>query len=49
MTTNPVNLTPEYQFLSWRQEIEALQEEQTRQIVELSEQVNRMREENERL
>ena len=49
MTTNPVNLTPEDQLLSWCQEIEARQEEQTRQMAELREQANRLREENERL
>ena len=49
MTTNPANLTPEDQLLSWRQEIEARQEEHTRQMAELREQANRLREENERL
>ena len=49
MTTNPANLTPEDQLLSWLQEIEARQEEQTRQMAELREQENRLREENERL
>ena len=49
MSTNPANLTPEYQLMSWRQEIEARQEEQTRQMAELREQANRLREENERL
>ena len=49
MTTNPANLTPEDQFLSWRQEKEARQEEQTRHTVELREQANQLREENERL
>ena len=43
MTTNPANLTPEDQLLSWRQEIEARQEEQTRQMAELHEQANRLR------
>ena len=49
MTTNLVNLTPEDQFLSWCQEIEARQEEQSRQMVELREQANWLREENEPL
>ena len=49
MTTNLANLTPEDQLLSWSQEIEARQEEQTRQMAELREQANRLRQENERL
>ena len=49
MTTNPANLTPDDQLMSWRQEIEARQEEQTRQMAELREQANRLREKNERL
>ena len=49
MTSNQVNLAPEDQFLLWRQELEARQEEQARQVAELREQANRLREENERL
>ena len=49
MTSNPANQPPEDQFLLWRQEMEAKQEEQARQMAELHEQVNRLREENERL
>ena len=49
MTSNPANLAPEDQFLLWRQELEARQEEQARQLAELREQANQMREENERL
>ena len=49
MTTNPVNLTPEDQLLPWRKKMEARQEEQARQMVELHEQTNWLREENERL
>ena len=49
MTTNPANLTPEDQLLSWRQQMEARQEEQTRQMAELHEQANQLREENRRL
>ena len=49
MTTNPANLTPKDQLLSWHQEIEARQEEQIMQMAELCEQENRLREEIERL
>ena len=49
MTSNPANLAPEDQFLLWRQEMEAKQEEQARQMAELHEQANRLWEENERL
>ena len=49
MTTNPANLTPEDQLLSWLQEIEKRQAEQTRQMAELLEQANWLREENESL
>ena len=49
MATNPANLTLEDQLLSWRQEIEARQEEQTRKMAELREQANRLREEKESL
>ena len=49
MTSNQANLASEDQFLLWRQELEARQEEQARQVAELREQVNRLREENERL
>ena len=49
MASNPANLAPEDQFLLWRQEMEAKQEEQANQMAELHEQANRLREENERL
>ena len=49
MTSNPVNLAPEDQFLLWRQELEERQEEQARQVAELRVQVNQLREENELL
>ena len=49
MTRNPANLALEDQFLLWCQELEARQEEQARQVAELHEQANRLREENERL
>ena len=48
-TSNPGNLAPEDQSLLWRQEMEAKQKEQARQMAELHEQGNRLREENERL
>ena len=37
MATNPANINPEYQLLLWRKEMEARQEEQARQVVELHE------------
>ena len=49
MTSIPKNLSPEDQFLLWRQEMEAKQREQARQITELHEQANRLQEENKRL
>ena len=49
MTTNTANLTLEDQLLPWRKEMEVRQEEQARQMAELHEQANRLREENERL
>ena len=49
MTSIPANLAPKDQFLVWRQEMEVKQEEQARQMAELHEQANRLREENERL
>ena len=49
MTSNPANLAPEDRFLRWRQEMEAKQEEQTRQMAELHEQANWLWEENEHL
>ena len=49
MTSIPANLAPEDQFLLWRQEMEAKQEEQAQQMAELHEQANRLWEENERL
>ena len=49
MATNPANINPEDQLLLWSKEIEARQEEQARQVAELHEQANRLREENERL
>ena len=49
MTSNLANLAPEDQFLLWRQELEARQEEQARQVTELRVQANQLREENERL
>ena len=49
MATNPANITPEDQLLLLRKEMEARQEEQARQVAELHEQANQLREENERL
>ena len=49
MTSNPVNLALEDQFLLWRQELEVGQEEKARQVAELREQANQPREENEHL
>ena len=48
ITSNVAN-QPEDQFLLWRQEMEAKQEEQAQEMAELHEQENRLREENERL
>ena len=42
MSSNPINQPVEDQFLRWRQEIEAKQEEQARQMAELREHVNRL-------
>ena len=49
MATNPANINPEDQLLLWRKEMEVRQEVQARQVAELHEQENRLREENERL
>ena len=49
MSSNPMNQPIEDQFLRWRQEMEAKQEEQAKQIAELREHANRLQQENERL
>ena len=49
MSSNPANQPIKDQFLRWRQEMEAKQEEQARQMVELHEHANRLQQENERL
>ena len=49
MSSNAANQPIEDQFLLWRQEMEAKQEEQAIQIAELREHVNRLQQENERL
>ena len=49
MTSNPVNQPVEDQFLSWRQEMEAKQEKQVRQMAKLREHVNNLQKENEHL
>ena len=47
MATNPANINSEDQLLLWCKEMEARQEEQARQVAELHEQANQLREENE--
>ena len=47
MSSNLVNQPIEDQFLHWRQEMEAKQEEQARQMVELREHANCLQQENE--
>ena len=49
MSSNPANLPPEDQFLLWRQEMEARQEEQARLVAKLPEHANRLQEDNEHL
>ena len=49
MSSNPANQPIEYQFLRWRQEMEAKQEEQAKQMAKLREHANHMQQENERL
>ena len=49
MSSNPANLPIEDQFLRWRQEMEAKQEELAREMAELHEHANRLQQENERL
>ena len=49
MSSNPTNQPIEDQFLRWRQEMEAKQEEQARQMADLLEHANHLRQENERL
>ena len=49
MSSNLVNQPIEDNFLRWRQEMEAKQEEQARQMAELHEHSNRLQQENERL
>ena len=46
MSNNPVNPPIEDQFLHWRQEMEAKQEEQARQMAELREHADRLQQEN---
>ena len=47
MSSNPANQPIEDQFLRWRQEMEAKQEEQARQMAELREHANCLQQENE--
>ena len=49
ISSNLVNQPIEDQFLRWHQEMEAKQEKQARQMVELREHANRLQQENERL
>ena len=49
ISSNPVNQPIEDQFLCWHQEMEAKQEEQAGQMVELREHANLLQQENERL
>ena len=49
MSSNPANHPLEDQFLLWRQDMEARKEEQARQVAELHEHANRLREDNESL
>ena len=49
MSSNLANHPLEDQFLIWRQEMEARQEEKARQMAELREHANRLREDNESL
>ena len=49
MSSNPANQPIEDQFLRWRQEIEAKQEEQAKQMAELRDHSNSLQQENERL
>ena len=49
MPSNPANRPIEDQFLRWRQEMEAMQEEHAKQMAELREHLNRLQQENERL
>ena len=49
MSSNPVNLPIEDQFLRWRQEMEAKQEKQAKQMAELQEHVDHLQQENDLL
>ena len=49
MTSNPTNQSVEDQFLCWRKEIEAKQDEQAKQMDELREHENRLQQESNRL
>ena len=49
MSSNPANPPIEDRFLRWRQEMEAKQEEQARQMVKLREPTDRLQQENDRL
>ena len=49
MTNNPANPSLEDQFLRWRQDMEAKQEEQARQMAELQSRADHLQQENDYL
>ena len=49
MVSNPVNQSLEDQFLRWRQDMEAKQEDQARQMIELQSCADHLQQENDRL
>ena len=49
MTSNPANQSFEDQFLRWRQDMEAKQYEQARQMAELQSYADHLQQENDRL
>ena len=49
ISSNPANQPIEDQFLRWRQEMEAKQEEQAKQMAELRKHANRLQQKNERM
>ena len=49
MSSNPINPPIEDQFLRWRQKMEAKQEEQARQMAELQEWADHLKQKNDRL
>ena len=49
MASNPANQSLEYQFLRWRQDMEAKLEEQAKQMAELRDRADCLQQENNRL